>query len=443
MTRGTWASTTTATCSMHCRRRVQLAWFGEDPEPDGCSCAMTSTWPRTPRCAWRSSKRAGRHRHLFPDDRVDLLQPRLAGGRRRVARLRGARSPLGLHAVYPNAALDDRFEPVVAWHNPEPAYLTGADPGRGQRDGGAVLHAVHVPLRLEPALALGRSARRAAQRRVSVAPTPDPPRDLGVRGRDPWARRCARCCTRRSNAASSSFRATRSTCREPRGDAHRRRSQPRRSGRRHGAPAAGRVEPGRPRAAPALRGGRVRRAPRFLGIDEQGREILSFVEGEPGHAPVPCERRGGGRAGPAVAHECTTHSRAFLPRPARRGRSSRLHRDGEVVCHTDLFCTNVVFRAMAGQLALIDWDLAVPGSRLVDVALGRLHCAPLRVDGQAIDVGRADRQARPSACARCATPMGSRCETARCLLDFHLARRRLGYETHRIWGGVERKARVA
>ena len=28
-------------------------------------------------------------------------------------------------------------------------------------------------------------------------------------------------------------------------------------------------------------------APRFLGIDEQGREILDFVEGEPAHAPVP------------------------------------------------------------------------------------------------------------------------------------------------------------
>jgi hypothetical protein len=28
-------------------------------------------------------------------------------------------------------------------------------------------------------------------------------------------------------------------------------------------------------------------APRFIGIDQRGREILSFVEGEPGFAPVP------------------------------------------------------------------------------------------------------------------------------------------------------------
>jgi hypothetical protein len=31
---------------------------------------------------------------------------------------------IGLHAVYPNARVDDRFDPVVAWHNPDPEYMT-------------------------------------------------------------------------------------------------------------------------------------------------------------------------------------------------------------------------------------------------------------------------------------------------------------------------------
>jgi hypothetical protein len=31
---------------------------------------------------------------------------------------------IGLHAVYPNARADDRFDPVVAWHNPDPEYMT-------------------------------------------------------------------------------------------------------------------------------------------------------------------------------------------------------------------------------------------------------------------------------------------------------------------------------
>ena len=30
---------------------------------------------------------------------------------------------VGLHAVWPRVELDDRFDPVVAWHNPDPDYM--------------------------------------------------------------------------------------------------------------------------------------------------------------------------------------------------------------------------------------------------------------------------------------------------------------------------------
>ena len=46
-----------------------------------------------------------------------------------IARLRELGHRVGLHAVYPNATLDDRFEPVVAWHNPEPEYMSAPIPG--------------------------------------------------------------------------------------------------------------------------------------------------------------------------------------------------------------------------------------------------------------------------------------------------------------------------
>jgi hypothetical protein len=45
-------------------------------------------------------------------------------GAEAIGRLRDLGHWIGLHAVYPNAVLDDRFEPVVAWHNPEPDYMT-------------------------------------------------------------------------------------------------------------------------------------------------------------------------------------------------------------------------------------------------------------------------------------------------------------------------------
>ena len=41
-----------------------------------------------------------------------------------IGRLRELGHRIGLHAVYPNARLDDRFDAVVAWHNPDPDYMT-------------------------------------------------------------------------------------------------------------------------------------------------------------------------------------------------------------------------------------------------------------------------------------------------------------------------------
>jgi hypothetical protein len=41
-----------------------------------------------------------------------------------VARLRELGHRVGLHAVYPNAELDERFDPVVAWHNPSAEYMS-------------------------------------------------------------------------------------------------------------------------------------------------------------------------------------------------------------------------------------------------------------------------------------------------------------------------------
>ncbi len=40
-----------------------------------------------------------------------------------ITRLRELGHHVALHAVYPNAPGDDRFDPVVAWHNPDPEYM--------------------------------------------------------------------------------------------------------------------------------------------------------------------------------------------------------------------------------------------------------------------------------------------------------------------------------
>ena len=45
-------------------------------------------------------------------------------GRRAVERLRDLGHAVGLHAVWPRAALDERFDRVVAWHNPDPDFMS-------------------------------------------------------------------------------------------------------------------------------------------------------------------------------------------------------------------------------------------------------------------------------------------------------------------------------
>jgi hypothetical protein len=45
-------------------------------------------------------------------------------GTRAINRLRELGHGVGLHAVWPGAETDERFDPVVAWHNPDPDYMS-------------------------------------------------------------------------------------------------------------------------------------------------------------------------------------------------------------------------------------------------------------------------------------------------------------------------------
>lgn len=98
-------------------------------------------------------------------------------------------------------------------------------------------------------------------------------------------------------------------------------------------------------------------APRALGFDEQGREILTYVEGV-----VPT-------AAPYHLSDAQLVSAAALIRDFHDASASFEPRDGaEVVCHSDIGPHNTVFRGERA-VALIDWDCDVaPGRRAVDFA---------------------------------------------------------------------------
>ncbi len=50
-------------------------------------------------------------------------------GERAIAQLRELGHRVALHAVYPHVDHDARFEPLVAWHNPDPEYMREPVPG--------------------------------------------------------------------------------------------------------------------------------------------------------------------------------------------------------------------------------------------------------------------------------------------------------------------------
>jgi hypothetical protein len=60
-----------------------------------------------------------------------------ADGEDALARLRELGHAVGLHAVHPNVDLDGRFDPVLAWHNPDPEFMrepvVGAENVMGER----------------------------------------------------------------------------------------------------------------------------------------------------------------------------------------------------------------------------------------------------------------------------------------------------------------------
>lgn len=142
-------------------------------------------------------------------------------------------------------------------------------------------------------------------------------------------------------------------------------------------------------------------APRVLGIDVGGREVLSYLEGEVATRPWPSVLRAGDgliQLGRTLRdyHEAVSD---FRPPPGTVWRTPGAPTDGEVIRHGDLGPWNSVWRDDR-LVGLIDWDFAEPGSRLRDLAQAAWYFVPLRPDEQCRKAGfesppdRADRLRR-------------------------------------------------
>jgi hypothetical protein len=127
-------------------------------------------------------------------------------------------------------------------------------------------------------------------------------------------------------------------------------------------------------------------APRFVGSDDQNREILTFI---PGHVAV---RRGNEPLPGYARSEATLKHLARLTREfhdatvgfeAPAGATWSFLRGAprhqEVICHNDIGPWNTVFRR-GRPVAIIDWDGAAPAPRMWDVAYAIYRFAPFVPD---------------------------------------------------------------
>jgi hypothetical protein len=125
-------------------------------------------------------------------------------------------------------------------------------------------------------------------------------------------------------------------------------------------------------------------SPRFLGIDEGGREILSFIEGGTGIPPAIWQSDGPPAATAMLLRRY--HEAALDFQPPSGASWAFTYPDPqrhEVICHNDFAPYNFVYAPSDGAtpLAVLDFDLAGPGPRLRDVAYAAYWLAPLSFSG--------------------------------------------------------------
>lgn len=134
-----------------------------------------------------------------------------------------------------------------------------------------------------------------------------------------------------------------------------------------------------------------------IGIDEDGRERLQFIEGDVPVPPYPAWSQSNTALASIAVLLRGLHdaSRRFDPRALTWNQALADPAGGTVVCHNDVCLENVVFRD-AIAVGLLDFDFAAPGRPVFDLAQFARLCVPIDDDTNAARLGwqPADRQAR-------------------------------------------------
>lgn len=135
-------------------------------------------------------------------------------------------------------------------------------------------------------------------------------------------------------------------------------------------------------------------SPKLLGMDEQGREMLSFIDGEAGQWPAIWESEDALITSAQLLrryHDLTMDLVASTTGWVYEYPDRAKH---EVICHNDYGAYNIVFKDMKA-VGIIDFDLAGPGPRLKDAAYAAYWMTPLSLSATDMQpFAEADLQAR-------------------------------------------------
>lgn len=118
-------------------------------------------------------------------------------------------------------------------------------------------------------------------------------------------------------------------------------------------------------------------APKFLGIDEKNREILSFIEGEAGNYPLK-EYMWSNDVLKEIAKMLRLYHDAVSDFPSLNTwiPMDNTPNNIEVLCHNDFAIYNIIFNHKK-PVGIIDFDVVAPGPRLWDIAYTLYTCIPL------------------------------------------------------------------
>ena len=125
-----------------------------------------------------------------------------------------------------------------------------------------------------------------------------------------------------------------------------------------------------------------------LGIDDDGRERLVFIEGDVALPPFPAWVQSDDALASVARLMRRFHDAGRRVDPAGSTWSAEMAdpEGGPIVCHNDVCLENVVFRDGVA-IGLIDWDFAAPGRPLWDLAQCARYCVPIDDGRSATQVG--------------------------------------------------------